>query len=104
MKQHGGKRPGAGRPKGSKNKTQGKGATRPASAQASGVADEDRSPLQRLLNEMRQTDDDLMEMEQAGVIDARERLRLQAERNKRRNRAAKAAARFVHPRPAPVKI
>ena len=98
MKQRGGRRPGAGRPKSSRNKTQGQGAIKMASAQALTLAYEGLSPLQYMLDVMRQTDDDLIEMERAGVIDTVERIKLQAQRNKRRDRASQAAAPYVHPR------
>ena len=62
------------------------------------------SPLEYMLRVLRQDDSELLALEKRGVIDTAERIRLQADRDKRRDWAAQVAAPYVHPRLSAVAV
>ena len=93
----GGARPGAGRKKGS-------GTVRRSGLEAIALARQGESPLEYMLRVLRQDNSDLLALEKCGVIDPVERIRLQADHDKRRDWAAQAAAPYVHPRLSAVAV
>jgi hypothetical protein len=93
----GGKRTGAGRKKGS-------GTVRMSGLEAIELARQGESPLEYMLRVMRTTDADLLALEKRGHLDTAERIKLQADRDKRRDWASQAAAPYVHPRLSAVDV
>ena len=96
-KQVGGARPGAGRKKGS-------GTVRRSGLEAIELARQGESPLEYMLRVLRQDDSDLLALEKRSKIDTAERIKLQADRDRRRDWAAQAAAPYVHPRLSAVAV